>query len=183
MTSWEKSGYGHSRRRERHAGFTLIELMIVVAILGILAAVAIPSVVSYIYKAKTIEATTFLSEIRVRQESYRSDFDQYASVSTSQTDWYPQLGTGQPASWTTVPAGWLQLGATPPGRQSIFGYSVLAGAPGGALGLAGERGFNDSDYWFIASAASDLDGDGTTVTFELYSASKSVYCSQDKGWE
>src|SRR5262245_30594465 len=71
------------------AGFTLIELMIVVAILSILAAVSLPMIYSYIYKSKTVEATGFLNEIKARQESYRADFGQYCNVSVAVTNTFP----------------------------------------------------------------------------------------------
>jgi len=51
-------------------GFTLIELMIVVAIIGILAAIAIPNFMSYQCKAKQSEAKSNLGAIRTAQEVY-----------------------------------------------------------------------------------------------------------------
>jgi type IV pilus assembly protein PilA len=58
-------------------GFTLIELMIVVAIIGILAAIAIPNFMNYQCKAKQSEAKTVLGNIRVAQEAYRAEYDTY----------------------------------------------------------------------------------------------------------
>jgi len=63
-------------------GFTLIELMIVVAIIGILAAIAIPNFMSYQCKAKQSEAKSNLGAIKVQQEAYFAEYDKYGSTTT-----------------------------------------------------------------------------------------------------
>lgn len=60
-------------------GFTLIELMIVVAIVGILAAVAIPAYSDYVLRAKIPEATSMLSTKRVQMEQYFQDNRTYVA--------------------------------------------------------------------------------------------------------
>jgi type IV pilus assembly protein PilA len=64
---------------KNNKGFTLIELMIVVAIIGILAAIAIPNFMTYQCKAKQAEAKSVLGSIRVLQEAYFAEFDKYAN--------------------------------------------------------------------------------------------------------
>lgn len=61
-------------------GFTLIELMIVVAIIGILAAIAIPNFLAYQCKAKQAEAKSALGNVRTSQEAYRAEQDTYGSL-------------------------------------------------------------------------------------------------------
>lgn len=58
--------------------FTLIELMIVVAIIGILAAIAVPHFAKFQCRAKQSEAKTILKAIYVSQQAYRGEFDRYA---------------------------------------------------------------------------------------------------------
>ena len=68
-------------QQSRNAGFTLIELMIAVAIIGILAAVAIPQYKDYILRGAITDATTGLAAVRADMERYFQDNRTYASVS------------------------------------------------------------------------------------------------------
>jgi len=166
------------------SGFTLIELMMVVVILGILAVVAIPRYQSYVYKSKTTEAVGFLSEIKARQESYRADFGQYCNASAGDPEaWAPDSNPKDvPRSWTPA-AGWLQLGAVPPGRSVLFSYVSVAGIPGTTPSWGGGLGYNGSDFWFVSRALGDLDNDDTNVIFESYSHGQGLYIDRGAGWE
>lgn len=62
-----------SPRRRRAGGFTLIELMITVAIAAILASVALPMYRTYVQRGRIIDATSKLSDFRVRMEQYFMD--------------------------------------------------------------------------------------------------------------
>jgi len=64
-------------------GFTLIELMIVVAIIGILAAIAIPNFMSYQCKARQSEAKTALGTVRTLQEAYYAEYGGYGSTASN----------------------------------------------------------------------------------------------------
>ncbi|HJO22533.1 MAG TPA: prepilin-type N-terminal cleavage/methylation domain-containing protein, partial [Myxococcota bacterium] len=67
----------------RRGGFTLIELMIVVAIIGILAAIAIPNFLRFQLKAKSSEGKTNLAAIRTAEESYYAEYGYYVSADPS----------------------------------------------------------------------------------------------------
>ena len=59
----------------RSAGFTLIEVMIVVVIIGILASIAYPSYNEYVKRGNRTEGQVFLSDAAARQERYSSQID------------------------------------------------------------------------------------------------------------
>ncbi|NOK02008.1 MULTISPECIES: prepilin-type N-terminal cleavage/methylation domain-containing protein [Myxococcus] len=67
-----------SRFNPRNRGFTLIELMIVVAIIGILAAIAIPNFIKFQARSKQSEAKTNLKALYTAQKSFFSEKDRYS---------------------------------------------------------------------------------------------------------
>lgn len=101
--------------KKTNKGFTLIELMIVVAIIGILAAVAIPGFMSYIKNSKTSEAKTNLNAIGKGAVSY-FEAEHYASDGMSATSkQYPVAGDnplGTEADTTTVGQKWSPVDQT-----------------------------------------------------------------------
>ena len=68
--------------RLKESGFTLVELMIVVAIIGILAAIAIPNFVGMQYKAKRSEVPSNVDGIKTAQLGYDAAFDSFIQESS-----------------------------------------------------------------------------------------------------
>ena len=64
----------------RHSGFTLIEVMIVVAIVAILSAIAIPSYSEYVIRSRITDGIAGLAGMRVKMEQYFQDNRSYAAT-------------------------------------------------------------------------------------------------------
>ncbi len=149
-------------------GFTLIELMIVVAILGILAAVAVPAFLKYIKRSKTSEATMQLRKLYDSSATYFAT-DWADSTGATLAHQFPNPATLTPA---TVP------GATKAVTPETTWSTGALGSTWVALNFAvtdphlyayqyDSTGSNSTDNasQFTASAFGDLDGDGTESTF------------------
>jgi type IV pilus assembly protein PilE len=71
---------GAMKKFQSSSGFTLIELMIVIVVIGILATLAVPKYMSVTRKAKESEAKLMLNQVHSLQESYFREHDTYASI-------------------------------------------------------------------------------------------------------
>lgn len=78
-----------SKRKRGKAGFTLVELMIVVIIVGVLAAAAVPIYTGYVRRARVSEAKASIGTIRSSEEVYFAEYSEYlkfTDVTTAVTD-------------------------------------------------------------------------------------------------
>lgn len=84
----------HASRR-RHLGFTIIELMIVLAVVVVLTSLALPSFQSVVRKSRRAEAQAALLELALRQERWRADHPMYAQTPTQIGGTAPQVKLGR----------------------------------------------------------------------------------------
>jgi len=126
------------------SGFTLVELMITVAIIGILSTVAIPSYTSYVTRGRIPEATSTLAAKRVQMEQYFQDNRQYAAAAPACAD----VASSKyfTFSCSAVNATSFTLQAVGKGAMTGFTYTInernvkstimTTGAPSGWTGSA-----------------------------------------------
>ncbi|MDR3647424.1 MAG: prepilin-type N-terminal cleavage/methylation domain-containing protein [Candidatus Babeliales bacterium] len=121
-------------------GFTLIELMIVVAIIAFLAMIAVPNFMKYVSKAKRSEVYLHLGAIYAAQKAYWAEHGTYSS-SLTDLGWSPDGETNYTYGF--------------PGSADVNHKIGKLKAPASELGIA--KADKDS---FVAAAVADIDGDG-----------------------
>ena len=115
--------------KTQNKGFTLIELMIVVAIIGILASIAYPSYQEYVLRAKRGDGKAAILSAQLAQEKYRANNITYLAVaSTSSSDGYYNyavtIGAASLASTNYI------ITATPTFTDASCGNLILTVAAG-----------------------------------------------------
>jgi prepilin-type N-terminal cleavage/methylation domain-containing protein len=136
----------------KRTGFSLIELMIVVAIIGLLTMMTVPSFTKFLAKAKRAEAYMHLSAIYMAQKAYWAEHGTYSATLTG-----------------TQGVGWKPEGYKGGGAQENFYYTYgFGGGSEGGSYFTGKLNTPAShlsiaradDKGFLAVAAGDIDGDG-----------------------
>ena len=134
----------------RTRGFTLIEIMIAVAIVAILAAVGYPSYTDYVRRGKIAEAISGLSDMRVKMEQFFQDNRTYAGACVAGTT--AALPANTPNFQFSCPdrtATTFTVLATGIGSMSAFSYSINQTNTRTTVGLPAGWNGAGSSCWVI----------------------------------
>jgi type IV pilus assembly protein PilA len=187
MTTTRRLSRASARR-----GFTLVELLVVVAMIGVLAALALVGYRKYMRSSASSEATAMIQGIRAAEEAYKAEMLVYLNISTdltSPSSYYPRdpsvctPGKVTKSGWggNTGPdyALWQALNVSAD-SPVVFSYAVKAGTAATAMptlhNSIGQAPAwpTPSEPWFVVQALADRDCDGVFASFAATSMSGEV---------
>jgi prepilin-type N-terminal cleavage/methylation domain-containing protein len=159
-------------RNQNQAGFTLIELMIVVAVIAVLAVIVLPAWAKESQKAKAdSEINAMTTEIATKLEQYKSEHSgTYLAAAQC-----PAATTPSGADWNTSCAtttGWTTLHVAAPESTMYCTYQVVVGAAGSTP--SPPSGFTMSTpagAWYYIVATCDMDNRSTTTSATFFRSS------------
>lgn len=184
------SRFGARRLRFHARGFTLVELMTVVAITGVLAAIGVTLVRNHVSAAKTNRALAGVQAIRVAEEAYRAQTGQYLGCAPAAAPKYYPMETPGKREYNWIQADrtdqvdcWKMLGV-PRISFTQYGYLLHAGRVGDAfpaLDTTEDPPWPAAvpDLWYVIQVKGDIDGDGVFMQAIATSYSGAVYTERE----
>ncbi len=180
--------------KTKNAGFTLLEMIVVAAIIGILAAVAIPVYKGYILRSRAAENATVLQGIRDREEAYFTEYQAYtASIGYTPRDCGATNATTVKWDGHGNTNAWRNLGFWPAG-PTYYSYQVVS--PYNAAGQFNVVVYNppgtlcdqahnpaNNRPWVAAESCGDVDDDGTEAHFIVSSVNRTVCHAEEEDSE
>jgi prepilin-type N-terminal cleavage/methylation domain-containing protein len=171
-TSRDEHDTAQRRTRAREGGFTVIELMVTVAIIAVLAAIVVPSFTRESRKSKTTsEVAAMFGELSVREDQYKLENGDYLAAAACPST---TVSTGQDATGC-VGGLWNGLRVRLPQQKLICSYEIVTGTGTGTNNPAGFSFTSPAGDWFYLLAT--CDGDGNTAqnaTYFMASTSSSI---------
>jgi type IV pilus assembly protein PilA len=177
------------RQRSSSAGFTMVELLAVVAMIGILSAIAMVGYRRYLNAAKTSDAKAVISAIRVAQESFRAETMTYANCSADSLQaYYPtDNNNGGKMLWRNPGhqhwACWSQLNVQVD-SPTTFRFATTAGAPGDAATPTNTTTpiswpSPTTEPWFVIQAVGNADADAIPSILVSSSFNGEIYVENE----
>jgi len=172
--------------RGRQAGFTLIEMMVTVAVILILAAIALPSFFGESRKAKALsEVQPMFSDLRIRLEQFLQENGHYPPT-IGESTLHPSGAPGtarRPIN--PLPTEWTDIKVRISGADQVScGYTWATGpANGGIIGTqAAAFGFTTpTTDWYYLLAVCDMDGDPALLSYYFASSTDPVIQKHNEG--
>lgn len=179
--------FARLNRLRLRRGFTLVELMIVVAIVGVLAVIGVVSYRRYTLHSKITEARNVISGIRIAQEDHRAERGTYANIGTTycpaaagvynkKVGWDPTCNAGT-TTWQALPVhvdGPVQFQ-----YATVAGTTAMTGSPLNSSWVTWNA--PTQTPWYVVSAKCDLDGVTADQTELIGSSFQNTIFARNEG--
>jgi prepilin-type N-terminal cleavage/methylation domain-containing protein len=171
----------------RQRGFTLLEILIAVAIIGVLVGLAVVSFSKQTRKARGAEAQAMMAALRVAEEQYHLENGEYLATGTTEGSTHPATPTNTSQSFLPLPAAWTQLRVRIPEENGYCGYVVLTGVANDATNLgAMAQAFGltaaPATDWYYILAHCDLDGNNARDSYYFTWSGDTAIQKQNEGY-